>query len=108
MGNLTWALDDPNLSSPDLVTWLRAVLDHEERLVRTPVMLDDQPNRRALADIAAKWAILDHCDRLRKHAARAFATEADILAAQAVNWAVGALSLAYRDRPGWREEWRPA
>jgi hypothetical protein len=109
--------------SDDLITWLRSELDYDERIARrykdgnyaeyeehltTPDWV--------LADIAAKRAILDRYeDAVRLDTskpgydpvARLNVSLAKVLAPE-LERVVRLLALAYADRPGYRDEWRPA
>lgn len=87
--------------SDDLVAWFRDVLDDEW----PPAVLRVE-DERARADIAAKRAVLD----LHESAERYTAFGADdwrIGQADGLRLAVQHLAVAYADRPGYREEWRP-
>jgi len=125
--------------SADLVTWLRACLDKDERLARAciaevgqtragemypdgsgPAEVDDFPSYpygsrehesiyiarhhpdRALADIAAKRAVIDRYEEL----ARYDSSESLEVTAE-LGWVVRHLASAYADRPGYRMEWKP-
>lgn len=88
----------------ELVTWLRARLDDDERVARAATYWGDLPlghlasdleahlihwmPPRVLAEVEAKRRILD-----------AYEDETGYL--------LRLLALPYADRPGYREEWRP-
>lgn len=114
----------------ELITWLRGVLDEDERLAREAThynMITIESRSRSeedharrhdpatvLADIAAKRAILDWCvevigDRDLTTIDQ-FGSLRDDPKALAITLAVETLRLlasAYADRPGYSDEWRP-
>ncbi|MDP5310400.1 DUF6221 family protein [Streptomyces poriferorum] len=61
---------------------------------------------RAIADLEAKLAILDHCQRVQAYA-EAEQREEYLLAAGACEAALRILAQPFADHPGYREEWRP-
>lgn len=100
----------------DLVTWLRAQLDDDERIAGAAVnarLFDDYPDAAAipfaerlgpeyvLAEVDAKRRIIaehhpvDPCDA---HDAESRTIACDTLRL---------LALAYGSRPGYRDEWKP-
>lgn len=96
----------------DLITWLRAQLDEDERAARawmpfgTPTAADREhiarhDPARVLAEVDAKRRILDECESaIRKSAPRSNLND--------LGWTVlRPLALPYADRPGYRDEWRP-
>lgn len=99
----------------DLVTWLRAVLADDERTARhLRSALPDVPSERTfsydflLADIAAKRAILDAYVSAKAYTdAFPHAESPGIEETETLAHVVRLLASAYRDRPGYREEWRP-
>jgi hypothetical protein len=116
----------------ELVEWLRAQLDEDERVAREALhrqattrrmigrrMIEETiqpiaawrtsvwPPARVLAEVDAKRRILDQCAGLADMGFVGSAwTPGDMseLAAQALSL----LALPYADRPGYRDEWRPA
>lgn len=100
----------------DLATWLRGVLDEDEAQVRDSRMpsgeapydepvwwLPDWLTKKALlADIEAKRAILDEIVPALE------GYEWDAVAERSTTERlVRLLASAYKDRPGYRDEWRP-
>jgi hypothetical protein len=104
----------------DLVTWLRAQLDDDERVARrvapnqAPIDLRAMVTRegsepflivdsaRVLAKVAADRRILDWLDDLDRWEDSTFT-----LRMPDTDDARRALALPYADRPGYRDEWRP-
>jgi hypothetical protein len=109
------AMDDP----ADLVAWLRAQLDDDERNTRALWNHDGAGTRtfrgtpfdhaRVLRAIAAKQAVLDHYERIQRYVdgLEPPADEAYTLAEGAVSRSVQYLATEYADHPGYRESWRP-
>lgn len=112
----------------DLVEWLRAQLDEDERSARACAgdgewdaadiaiygadlapevrahMAQHDP-ARVLREIDAKRQALDHYERIRQHTKRG--EEPYVLAEGAVAKQVQIMALPYADRDGFREDWRP-
>jgi hypothetical protein len=112
----------------ELVTWLRAQLDDDERKVAAmerearrvqtaPIFQGHPPNwlagvdifvspTRWRAEVEARRRILDARDESARMANgdndHGMAADAD-----AMDWCVKVLALPYADREGYREEWRP-
>lgn len=94
----------------DLVTWLRAQLDEDER--RAPLVADIMRLRpatarfadRLLAEVDAKRAVLDIWER--ENAQRYVHAEGESRS-WLVDEVVKLLALPYADRPGYEEAWRP-
>jgi hypothetical protein len=105
----------------DLVQWLRAQLDEDERIARENSdgrgLADGFPDYRTYSDgdtaaadeyiehfgparvlreIEAKRRIVDRYAWLREHGDTG-----------GTAWVLPLLALPYADRPGYREEWRP-
>ena len=108
----------------DLITWLRAQLDDDERVARaaSPGYLPDDPlasdedrahvarwqQARVLVEVDAKRRIIDEYELWAEEQSEDYEhaqTEHD--SAQALLAAIKLLALPYADRPGYREEWRP-
>ena len=103
----------------DLVTWLRAQLDEDERIanrvepnqapnqLRAMVTRDGSPpflvveSDRVLAEVDAKRRLLDWLERRDDWAA-----DNNIWTWDSTE-ALSLLALPYADRAGYREEWRP-
>lgn len=106
----------------DLVSWLRACLDDDESharklhaetcghdIVTADAACDcDWHVSRALAEVQAKRAILDLCDKVRTEA-RYHLSDYYLKtgATDAMDEVVFLLAAVFSDRPGYREEWRP-
>lgn len=94
----------------DLVTWLRAQLDEDERVINAACLhIDDCSDSgftdrftddRLLAEVDAERRILD---RLRDE--RGFYR--DDIASGTAEPVIRLLAVPYADRTGYREEWRP-
>lgn len=102
------------MSADELITWLRGVLDEDEARYRPLVedwqhpevwdggdAVDDLHHWRwQLADIAAKRAILDEYDGGDPPTDKP-------RPAYGLWRAAKHLAMAYADRPGYRDKWRP-
>ena len=105
----------------ELITWLRGVLDEDERLAREAThynMITIESRSRAeedharrhdpaavLADIAAKRAILDKWHVKTRWASRHPSTDFGDGEIWGIEAALRLLASAYADRPGYRDEW---
>lgn len=118
------------LTMDDLVTWLRAQLDEDERDARHQQAFDAQMERlrgdrvdtvvippltqlgslgdpdRVLAEVDAKRRILDWLAEVDAYMDRDDMSWHRLGGAVDVDQAVRMLALPYADRHGWREEWR--
>ncbi len=93
----------------DLVTWLRAQLDEDERLIGSDALCDTGwhwSDERFLAELKAKRQIIDWHDRafanMRAHPDD-FASKGAALAMVGV---VKHLAAPYADREGYEDDWR--
>jgi hypothetical protein len=84
----------------ELITWLRAQLDDEERMARAPFV-----TARALAEVEAKRRILDLVPDIQE--AEDTARQDYGRDAKAAIRLVQLLALPYADRPGYLEQWQP-
>lgn len=100
----------------DLVSWLRAQLDDDERVAREAAGHVDPEQcehiarwdpTRVLAEIDAKRRIMDGLDIDINGEASPWRGCGDDCEFKAIYWAVQVLALPYADRAGYREEWRP-
>jgi hypothetical protein len=118
----------------DLVMWLRAQLDNDERVARaaldpkhrgewvwrkdsrTTVRTGDGvPIEPAPAGVErgphiARWhpaRVLAEVDAKRRLLDAAMLELADDPDDEAAAWTIQVLALPYADQPGWQEEWRP-
>jgi hypothetical protein len=112
----------------DLVTWLRAQLDDDERVAnrvepnQAPTDLramvtrdDDTPfliidSARVLSEVDAKRRILDFLEYDRIDVSTAGGPPETVPGARPViaHPVLRLLALPYADRPGYRDDWRPA
>jgi len=100
--------------SDELITWLRAQLDEDERQAGialgrgTPAA--QQLARFLLADVQAKRQIFDHASdwaATLHHTPEGWTPQTTTPYRMAMEWTVQHLALAYADRDGYRQEWRP-
>ena len=103
----------------DLITWLRAQLDEDERKARPAARAIAQHDWHDVDGLCqVEWEFVEHFDParvLRKiEAERALLAEticpylgADTTTGRVAWLALRLLALPYSDRPGYREEWRP-
>lgn len=103
---------------PDLIAWLRAQLDDDERVAEAAKdawlwndFTDDDGSAfierlgidRWLAEVDAKRRILDRCGEAYREQGIYGEDGQEQLAEDVLRL----LALPYADRPGYREEWRP-
>jgi hypothetical protein len=98
----------------DLIAWLRAQLDDDERVARGHVAdglhSDCEPQPvRWLAEVEAKRRILNRYQAQldRQGDWQESQLSADICAQEYADWVLPMLALPYADQPGYRDEWRP-
>jgi hypothetical protein len=120
----------------DLVTWLRAQLDADERVAKRALSFRyDHPldapwenariaverktassweryaarltPARALAEVEAKRAIIADLGKANDAGESVLWSRSEVSTIWALERAVQHLASAYADRAGWREEWRP-
>lgn len=94
----------------DLVVWLRAQLDEDERGIRTALRTEDYGvSQRDLLEVESQRRILD---RYEDCVARLVddghsSPQAQLQIGEYEDFILPALALPYADRPGYREGWRP-